>query len=69
MNGDGFVDRADADYLSNYVAGLEPEASNPPVVLAGDVVGDAGNPVGDGVVDMMDAFYIAKYASGMVEEP
>jgi hypothetical protein len=69
VNGDGLVDEMDVDYISNYVAGLEPEASNPPGVLAGDVVGEAGDPIGDGVVDMMDALYIAKYASGMVEEP
>jgi len=68
-NGDGLVDVMDVDYISNYVAGLEPEASNPPGVLVGDVVGEAGDPVGDGVVDMMDALYIAMYTSGMVEEP
>jgi hypothetical protein len=69
VNGDGLVDRMDADYISRYLAGLEPEASNPPGVLVGDVIGDAGNPVGNGVVDLMDALYIAKYTSGMVEEP
>jgi parallel beta-helix repeat protein len=69
VNGDGLVNKVDADYLSNYVAGLEPEASNPPGVLIGDVIGEAGCPMGDGVVDMMDALYIAKYTSGMVEEP
>jgi len=69
VNGDGLVDKADADYISRYLAGLEPEASNPPGVLAGDVVGEAGNPLGDGVVDLMDALYIAKYTSNMEEEP
>jgi len=69
VNGDGLVDEMDVDYISNYVAGLEPEASNPPVVLVGDVVGEAGDPMGDGVVDMLDALYIAKYTSGRVEEP
>ena len=69
VNGDCLVDEMDVDYISNYVAGLEPEASNPPVVLVGDVVGEAGDPIGDGVVDMMDALYIAKYTSGRVEEP
>jgi len=69
VNGDGLVDEMDVDYISNYAAGLEPEASNPPVVLVGDVVGEAGDPIGDGVVDMMDALYIAKYTSGRVEEP
>jgi len=69
VNGDGLVDRMDADHISRYLAGLEPEASNPPVVLAGDVIGDSGDPVGNGVVDLMDALYIARYTSGMVEEP
>ncbi len=69
VNGDGLVDVMDMDYISSYVAGLEPEASNPPVALVGDVVGEAGDPVGDGVVDMMDALYIAMYASGRAEEP
>ena len=69
VNGDGLVDEGDVDYISNYVAGLEPEASNPPGVLVGDVVGESGGPMGDGVVDMMDALYIAKYTSGRVGEP
>ena len=69
VNGDGLVDEMDVDYISDYVAGLEPEASNPPGVLVGDVVGEAGDPVGDGVVDMMDALYIAMYTSGRAEEP
>jgi hypothetical protein len=69
VNDDGLVDEMDVDYISDYVAGLEPEASNPPGVLVGDVVGEAGDPVGDGVVDMMDALYIAMYASGRAEEP
>ncbi|MBA1343576.1 MAG: hypothetical protein C5S52_08275 [ANME-2 cluster archaeon] len=69
VNGDGLVDGNDSKYISRYLAGLEPEASNPPGVLVGDVIGDAGDPVGNGVVDLMDALYIAKYTSGMVEEP
>jgi len=69
VNGDGLVDRMDADHISRYLAGLEPEASNPPVVLAGDVIGDAGDPAGNGIVDLMDALYIARYTSGMVGEP
>ena len=69
VNGDGLVDDMDADYISNYVAGLEPDALNPPDVLVGDVVGEDGDPVGDGVVDMRDALYIAMYASGKAEEP
>ena len=69
VNGDGLVDKMDADYISRCLAGLEPEASNPPGVLVGDVVGEAGDPVGNGVVDLMDALYIAKYTEGMVGEP
>ena len=69
VNGDGLVDTMDVDYISSYAAGLEPEASNPPGVLVGDVVGEAGDPVGDGVVNIMDALYIAMYASDKVEEP
>ena len=69
VNGDGLVDDMDADYISNYMAGLEPDALNPPDVLVGDVVGEDGDPVGDGVVDMRDALYIAMYASGKAEEP
>jgi hypothetical protein len=65
VNGDGLVDKTDADYISRYLAGLEPEAS----ILVGDVIGDAGDPVGNGVVDLMDALYLAKYTKGMVEEP
>ena len=69
VNGDGLVDKADADYISRYLAGLEPEASNPPVELVGDVVGEAGDPLGDGVVDLLDALYIAKYTSKLEGEP
>jgi hypothetical protein len=69
VNGDGFIDKADADYISRYLAGLEPEASNPPVELVGDVVGKAGDPLGDGVVDLLDALYIAKYTSKLEGEP
>ena len=69
VNGDGLVDELDVDYISDYVLGLEPEVSNPPAVLVGDVVGEAGNPVGDRVVDMMDALYIAMYASDEAGEP
>jgi hypothetical protein len=65
VNGDGYVNKMDADYISRYLAGLEPEV----LTLVGDVVGEAGDPVGDGIVDLMDALYIAKYTEGMVEEP
>ncbi len=51
----------DADYISRYLVGLEPEVS----ILVGDVVGEAGDPIGDNVVDLMDALYIAKYTSGI----
>ncbi len=69
VNGDGLVDGMDVDYISNYVIGLEPEASNPPDVLVGDVVGEAENPIGDGVVDLRDALYIARYTDNLEEEP
>ncbi|RZN40148.1 MAG: hypothetical protein EF813_03555 [Methanosarcinales archaeon] len=65
VNMDGYVNKMDADYMSRYLAGLEPEVS----LLVGDVVGEAGEPMGDGVVDLVDALYIAKYTEGMVEEP
>ena len=69
VNGDGLVDGMDADYISDYVIGLEPKASDPLDVLVGDVIGEAGNPVGDRVVDMMDALYIAMYISDEAGEP
>ncbi|MEA1909228.1 MAG: cohesin domain-containing protein, partial [Euryarchaeota archaeon] len=65
VNGDGLVNKMDADYISRYLAGLEPEVS----ILVGDVVGEAGDPAGNGVVDLMDALYLAKYTEGMVGEP
>ena len=65
VNGDGLVNKMDADYISRYLAGLEPEVP----ILVGDVVGEAGEPTGNGVVDLMDALYIAKYTEGMVGEP
>jgi hypothetical protein len=61
VNGDGHVNKMDADYISRYLVGLEPEVS----ILVGDVVGEAGDPIGDNVVDLMDALYIAKYTSGI----
>ena len=63
VTGDGIVDRRDAEYISRYLVGLEPEV----LILVGDVVGEAGDPVGDGVVDLMDALYIAKYTNGIGE--
>ena len=63
VTGDGIVDRMDAEYISRYLVGLEPEV----LILVGDVVGEAGDPVGDGVVDLMDALYIAKYTNGIGE--
>jgi len=65
VNGDGLVNKMDADYISRYLAGLEPEVP----ILVGDVVGEAGEPTGNGVVDLMDALYIAKYTEGMVGAP
>jgi hypothetical protein len=66
---DDVTDRKDVVYIARYLAGLEPECSNPPSVLVGDVVGIYGDPEGDGVVDMMDAFHIAMYAAGLENEP
>ena len=63
VNGDGFVNKTDAEYVSRYLAGLEPEVSP----LVGDVIGKAGAPVGDGVVDLRDALYIAKYSDNKKE--
>ena len=66
---DDVTDRKDVGYIARYLAGLEPECSNPPSVLVGDVVGIFGDPEGDGVVDLMDALYIARYGDGLENEP
>jgi len=56
-------------YIARYLTGLEPECSNPPSVLAADVVGLSGDARGDSIVDLMDALYLARYIAGMEEEP
>lgn len=66
---DNVVDMKDMTYIARYTVGLEPEASNPPGVFIGDVVGEAGDPTGDGVVDMKDALYIARKAILLEPEP
>ena len=66
---DNIVDMKDAVYIARYLAGLEPERSNPPSVLVGDIVGLGGDPTGDGIVNMKDAVYIARYKAGWEDEP
>ncbi len=66
---DNKVDMKDAVYIARYLADLEPEASNPPSELVGDVVGSGGDPEGDGEVDMKDAAYIARYKAKLEAEP
>jgi len=66
---DDTIDHKDVMYIARYLAGLEPESSNPPTVLVGDVVGVAGDPEGDGAVNLMDALYIARYGASFEIEP
>ena len=66
---DNAVNMEDMMYIAKYTVGLEPEASNPPSVLVGDVVGADGDPRGDGKVDMKDALYIARWVAGLEQEP
>jgi len=66
---DNAVNMGDMMYIARYTVGLEPEASNPPSVLVGDVVGAGGDPRGDGKVDMKDALYIARWVAGLEQEP
>ena len=66
---DDTIDHKDVMYIARYLAGLEPESTNPPDVLVGDVVGVAGEPEGDGVVNLMDALYMARYGAGFEIEP
>ncbi|RJS69589.1 hypothetical protein CW714_08455 [Methanophagales archaeon] len=66
---DNAVNIMDTQYIARYRAHLEPEWSNPPTVLVGDVVGVAGDPTGDGKVNIMDALYIAKYRANLEDEP
>jgi len=66
---DNAIGCEDVMYIARYLAGLEPECSNPPNVLVGDVVGASGDPVGDGIVNLMDALYMARHVAGMEGEP
>lgn len=66
---DDVVNTLDMQYIARYTVGLEPEASNPPSVLVGDVVGEAGDPTGDGQVDMKDVLYIARWSVWLEPEP
>jgi parallel beta-helix repeat protein len=66
---DNVIDSNDVIYIARYLAGLEPECSNPPSVLVGDVVGLSGDAKGDSTVDLMDALYLARYTAGLEEEP
>ena len=66
---DNVVDMKDMEYIARYSVGLEPEASNPPSVPVGDVVGEDGDPCGDGKVDMKDALYIARWTVELEQEP
>lgn len=66
---DNVIDSKDVLYIARYLAELEPEASNPPSILVGDVVGIAGVPEGDGVVDLMDALYLMRCEAGLEVQP
>ena len=66
---DNVIDNKDVLYIARYLAYLEPEYSNQPTVLTGDVVGMSGVPQGDGTVNLMDALYIAKYLANLEGEP
>ena len=61
------VNIGDALYIARHTVGLEPEADN--WLLVGDVVGEAGDPMGDDRVDMADALYIVRYALDKEDEP
>ena len=61
------VNIGDALYIARHTVGLEPEADN--WLLVGDVVGEAGDPLGDDMVDMADALYIVRYALNKEDEP
>jgi hypothetical protein len=66
---DNVVNTLDMTYIARYTVGLEPETSEPPSVLVGDVVGEAADPTGDGKVDMKDALYIARKSVLLEPEP
>jgi hypothetical protein len=63
------IDNNDVIYIARYLAGLEPECSNPPGVLVTDVVGLSGDARGDSIVNLMDALYLARYIAGLEGEP
>ena len=63
------IDNNDIIYIARYLAGLEPECSNPPGVLVADVVGPSGDAKGDGIVDLMDVLYLGRYTAGQEGEP
>jgi hypothetical protein len=66
---DNAVNMGDLLYIARYTVGLEPEASAPPTVNIGDVVGEGGAPAGDDRVDMKDALYIARWMVPLEAEP
>ncbi|MEA3294438.1 MAG: Ig-like domain-containing protein [Euryarchaeota archaeon] len=66
---DNVVDSKDVMYISRYLAGLEPEFSNPPTVLVADVVGIYGAEEGDGIINRMDVLYIARFVEKFEGEP
>jgi hypothetical protein len=66
---DNAVNMGDLLYIARYTVGLEPEASAPPTVTIGDVVGEGGAPAGDDRVDMKDALYIARWMVPLEAEP
>jgi hypothetical protein len=66
---DNVVDSKDVTYIARYLAGLEPEFSNPPTILVADVVGIYGAEEGDGIINRMDVLYIARFVEQFEGEP
>ncbi|MCD4846460.1 MAG: Ig-like domain-containing protein [Methanosarcinales archaeon] len=66
---DNVVDSKDVMYIARYLAGLEPEFSNPPTMLVADVVGIYGAEEGDGIINRMDVLYIARFVEQFEGEP
>ena len=66
---DNVVDSKDVTYIARYLAGLEPEFSNPPTMLVADVVGIYGAEEGDGIINRMDVLYIARFVEQFEGEP
>ena len=66
---DNVVDSKDVTYIARYLAGLEPEFSNPPTMLVADVVGIYGAEEGDGTINRMDVLYIARFVEKFEGEP